>query len=124
MGVAVMIIAAIVTGLLIFLAKRAPTGAIPSTAIPEKSIAVLPFDNLSRDPDNAFFASGIQDEILVRLAKIGAMKVISQTSTQQYQSNPRNLSGVGSQLGDANTPAGRVQKADNAVPINVPPVNV
>src|SRR5262249_17847281 len=56
-----------------------------------KSIAVLPFENLSRDPDNAFFASGIQDEILTRLAKIGDLKVISRTSTQQYQSKPESL---------------------------------
>jgi TolB-like protein/class 3 adenylate cyclase/Tfp pilus assembly protein PilF len=118
-GAALLMIAAVVSGLLIFLSKRSPTAAITSTAIPEKSIAVLPFDNLSRDPDNAFFASGIQDEILVRLAKIGALKVISRTSTQQYQSKPGNLSEIGRQLGVANILEGSVQKAGNVVHINV-----
>ncbi|MFN2542077.1 MAG: tetratricopeptide repeat protein [Chthoniobacterales bacterium] len=87
--------------------------------LPDKSIAVLPFDNLSRDPENAFFASGIQDEILTRLAKIGALKVISRASTQQYQSKPGNLSGIGRQLGVAHILEGSVQKAGNAVHINV-----
>ena len=64
--------------------------ATPS-AIPEKSIAVLPFENLSRDPDNAYFADGIQEEILTRLAKIADLKVISRTSTQRYQSKPAIL---------------------------------
>ena len=85
----------------------------------EQSIAVLPFDNLSRDPDNAFFASGIQDEILTRLAKIGALKVISRTSTQQYQSKPTSLSTIGKQLGVAHILEGSVQKAGDAVHINV-----
>src|SRR5678809_1549602 len=65
----------------------------------EKSIAVLPFENLSRDPDNAYFATGIQDEILTRLAKIGALKVISHTSTQQYAPRPTNLPEIARQLG-------------------------
>ena len=67
-----------------------PTGS----AIPEKSIAVLPFDNLSRDPDNAYFVEGIQDEILTRLSKIADLKVISRTSTQKYKSAPDNLRDV------------------------------
>jgi TolB-like protein len=92
-------------------------------AVPERSIAVLPVDNLSRDPDNAFFASGIQDEILTRLAKIGALKVISRGSTQQYQSKPANLSEIGKQLGVANILEGSVQKAGNAVHINVQLIN-
>ena len=91
--------------------------------MPQRSIAVLPFDNLSRDPDNAFFASGIQDEILTRLAKIGALKVISRGSTQQYQSKPANLSEIGKQLGVANILEGSVQKAGNAVHINVQLIN-
>jgi TolB-like protein/tetratricopeptide (TPR) repeat protein/class 3 adenylate cyclase len=115
-GVVILIIAAVGIGLLILRLKRSPAAL---TAIPEKSIAVLPFDNLSRDPDNAFFASGIQDEILVRLAKIGALKVISRTSTQQYQSKPGNLSEIGRQLGVSNILEGSVQKAGNAVHINV-----
>ncbi|MEO5718465.1 MAG: protein kinase [Chthoniobacterales bacterium] len=97
----------------------APTPTSASVAIPEQSIAVLPFENLSRDPDNAFFASGIQDEILTRLAKIGALKVISRTSTQQYQSKPGNLSEIGKRLGVAHILEGSVQKAGNAVHINV-----
>jgi TolB-like protein/Flp pilus assembly protein TadD len=87
--------------------------------VPDRSIAVLPFDNLSSDPDNAFFASGIQDEILTRLAKIGALRVISRASTQQYQSKPANLSAIGKQLGVANILEGSVQRAGNAVHINV-----
>ena len=63
----------------------------PAAAIPYKSIAVLPFENLSREKDNAYFADGIQEEILTRLAKIADLKVISRTSTQQYQSKPGNL---------------------------------
>jgi TolB-like protein/thioredoxin-like negative regulator of GroEL len=94
-----------------------------NNAAPETSIAVLPFDNLSRDPDNAFFASGIQDEILTRLAKIGALKVISRGSTQQYQSKPANLSEIGKQLGVAHILEGSVQKAGNAVHINVQLIN-
>ena len=115
LAIGLLVVAAIVAGF-VFLLRR-PTPA--ASAIAEKSIAVLPFDNLSRDPDNAFFASGIQDEILVRLAKIGALKVISRTSTQQYQSKPGNLSEIGRQLGAANILEGSVQKAGNAVHINV-----
>jgi TolB-like protein len=86
---------------------------------PEKSIAVLPFENLSRDPDNAYFAAGIQDEILTRLAKIGALKVISHTSTQQYGVRPDNLPEIAHQLGVANILEGSVQKAADQVHINV-----
>ena len=94
------------------------TRSIPATVL-EKSIAVLPFENLSRDPDNAFFASGIQDEILTRLAKIGALKVISRTSTQQYQSKPQSLIEIAKQLGVANILEGSVQRAGDQVHINV-----
>jgi TolB-like protein len=87
--------------------------------IPEKSIAVLPFDNLSDDKSNAYFAEGIQDEILTRLSKIAALKVISRTSTQKYQSAPGNLREVGKQLGVANLLEGSVQKIANAVHVNV-----
>ena len=85
----------------------------------EKSIAVLPFENLSRDPDNAYFADGIQEEILTRLAKIANLKVISRSSTQKYKSAPDNLREVGRQLGVANLLEGSVQKIANAVHINV-----
>jgi TolB-like protein/predicted Zn-dependent protease len=89
----------------------------------ERSIAVLPFDNLSRDPDNAYFAEGIQEEILTRLAKIGGLKVISRTSTQRYQSKPGNLSEIAKQLGVANILEGSVQRAADRVRVNVQLVN-
>jgi TolB-like protein/Tfp pilus assembly protein PilF/class 3 adenylate cyclase len=92
--------------------------AATSLPISEKSIAVLPFENLSRDPDNAYFATGIQDEILTRLAKIGALKVISHTSTQQYAARPGNLSEIARQLNVANILEGSVQKAGDQVHIN------
>jgi TolB-like protein/Flp pilus assembly protein TadD len=89
------------------------------SAIPEKSIAVLPFENRSRDPDNAYFADGIQDEILTRLAKIGDLKVISRTSTQHYKSAPENLPEIGRQRGVAHVLEGSVQKSGDAVRVNV-----
>ncbi len=89
------------------------------SAIPQKSIAVLPFENLSEDKSNAYFAEGIQDEILTRLSKIADLKVISRSSTQKYKSAPDNLREVGQQLGVANLLEGSVQKAGNAVHINV-----
>ncbi|HEY3600777.1 MAG TPA: adenylate/guanylate cyclase domain-containing protein, partial [Chthoniobacterales bacterium] len=87
--------------------------------IPEKSIAVLPFENLSDDKANAYFTEGIQDEILTRLSKIADLKVISRTSTQKYKSAPDNLRDIAKQLGVANILEGSVQKAANAVHINV-----
>ena len=90
-----------------------------ASAIPEKSIAVLPFDNLSDDKSNAYFAEGMQDEILTRLAKVGALKVISRTSTMQYAGKPGNLSEIARQLGVMNIVEGSVQKAANRVRINV-----
>src|SRR5258707_1209848 len=92
-----------------------PTGS----AIPEKSIAVLPFENLSDDKSNAYFAEGIQDEILTRLSKIADLKVISRTSTQKYKSAPDNLREIGQELGVANILEGSVQKIANAVHANV-----
>jgi len=74
-------------------------------------VAVLPFENLSPDPNNAYFADGIQEEILTRLAGIADLKVISRTSTQQYQSKPRNLREIAKQLGVANVLEGSVQRA-------------
>src|SRR4029077_7034393 len=87
-------------------------------AAPEKSIAVLPFENRSRDPDNAYFADGIQDEILTRLSKIADLKVISRTSTQHYKSAPENLPEIAKQLGVANIVEGSVQKNGDAVRVN------
>jgi TolB-like protein/Tfp pilus assembly protein PilF/class 3 adenylate cyclase len=95
-----------------------PASAVSSGALPERSIAVLPFENLSNDPSNAYFATGIQDEILTRLAKIGALKVISHTSTQQYAARPGNLPEIARQLGVANILEGSVQKAGDEVHIN------
>jgi TolB-like protein len=90
-----------------------------TSIVPEKSIAVLPFENLSRDPDNAYFADGIQEEILTRLAKIAALKVISRTSTQRYQSKPSNLAEIAKELGVAQILEGSVQKAADQVRVNV-----
>ena len=90
----------------------------------DKSVAVLPFQNLSSDPDNAYFADGIQEEVLTRLTKIGDLKVISRTSTQGYQSEPGNLAEIAKQLGVANILEGSVQKAGNQVRVNVHLVNV
>jgi TolB-like protein/Tfp pilus assembly protein PilF len=90
----------------------------------DRSIAVLPFQNLSSDPDNAYFADGIQEEVLTRLAKIGDLKVISRTSTQGYQSEPGNLAEIAKQLGVANILEGSVQKAGSQVRVNVHLVNV
>jgi TolB-like protein/Tfp pilus assembly protein PilF len=90
----------------------------------DKSVAVLPFQNLSSDPENAYFADGIQEEVLTRLAKIADLKVISRASTQQYQSQPGNLAEIARQLGVANILEGSVQKASNQVRVNVHLVNV
>ncbi len=99
--------------------QPAPTGS----AIPEKSIAVLPFDNLSRDPDNAYFCEGVQDEILTRLAKFADLKVISRTSTQHFKSTPDNLPQIAKQLGVAHILEGSVQKANDHVRVNVQLIN-
>jgi len=87
--------------------------------VAEKSIAVLPFDNLSEDKANAYFAEGIQDEILTRLSKIADLKVISRTSTQHYKSAPENLPEIARQLGVAHILEGSVQKSGNTVRVNV-----
>src|SRR5438094_3119660 len=98
---------------------KAARVAAAAAAVPEKSIAVLPFENRSRDPDNAYFADGIQDEILTRLSKIADLKVISRTSTQHYKSAPENLREIARQLGVAHILEGRVQKSGDAVRVNV-----
>jgi TolB-like protein/class 3 adenylate cyclase/Tfp pilus assembly protein PilF len=95
---------------------------LPGTAelpVPEKSIAVLPFENRSEDKANAYFAEGIQDEILTRLSKIADLKVISRTSTQLYKSAPENLRQIARQLGVAHVLEGSVQKSGDAVRVNV-----
>src|SRR5213080_4067327 len=98
---------------------KAARVAAAAAAVPEKSIAVLPFENRSRDPDNAYFADGIQDEILTRLSKIADLKVISRTSTQHYKSAPENLPEIARQLGVAHVLEGSVQKSGEAVRVNV-----
>ena len=100
-------------------------GQPPASAgsLPQKSIAVLPFDNLSRDPDNAYFAEGIQDEILTRLAKVADLKVISRTSTQKYKSAPDNLRDIAKQLGVLNILEGSVQRAADQVRVTVQLIN-
>jgi TolB-like protein/Tfp pilus assembly protein PilF len=90
-----------------------------SAELPAKSIAVLPFDNLSRDPDNAYFAEGVQEEILTRLAKVADLKVIARASTQKFKSAPKSLSEIANQLGVANILEGSVQKANDQVRVNV-----
>jgi TolB-like protein/Tfp pilus assembly protein PilF len=90
-----------------------------SASFSAQSIAVLPFENLSSDKENAFFAEGIQDEILTRLTKIGALKVISRTSTAHLAYSPKNLSGIARQLGVVNILEGSVQKAGDTVHVNV-----
>jgi adenylate cyclase len=104
---------------------RSPTAGDKalSSSIPAKSIAVLPFDNLSRDPDNAFFTEGVQDEILTRLAKVADLKVIARTSTRKFKSAPENLPDVAKQLGVANILEGSVQKAGDQVRVNVQLIN-
>src|SRR5205807_3179563 len=88
-------------------------------AISEKSIAVLPFENLSSDKENAYFTDGVQDEILTDLAKIADLKVISRTSVMQYKSGaPRNLREIGQQLGVAHVVEGSVQRAANKIRVN------
>jgi TolB-like protein/tetratricopeptide (TPR) repeat protein len=99
------------------------TAGAARTELPAKSIAVLPFDNLSRDPDNAYFAEGVQDEILTRLAKVADLKVISRTSTQRFKSSPDNLPQIARQLGVLHILEGSVQKSADQVRVNVQLIN-
>jgi TolB-like protein/Tfp pilus assembly protein PilF len=94
-----------------------------SSELPAKSIAVLPFDNLSEEKGNAYFAEGIQDEILTRLAKVADLKVISRTSTQRFKSAPSDLREIAKQLGVMNILEGSVQKANDQVRVNVQLIN-
>src|SRR5436190_12464065 len=100
-------------------AGAARTEAATGSSIPQKSIAVLPFENLSEDKANAYFADGIQDEILTKLASIADLKVISRTSTAKYKSKPEDLKVVSQQLGVANVVEGTVQKASDKIRVNV-----
>jgi TolB-like protein len=111
-GVLLLVIAMLIVG-------RRPFYKQTGESISQKSIAVLPFENLSEDKANAYFADGIQDKILTRLSKIADLKVISRTSTQHYKSAPENLSEIARQLGVAHILEGRVQKSGDAVRVNV-----
>ena len=113
--ISVVLIAALVVGAALLFRRSGST----ASSAPEKSIAVLPFENLSEDKANAYFAEGIQDEILTRLSKIADLKVISRTSTQHYKSAPENLPQIAKQLGVANILEGSVQKSSDAVRVNV-----
>ena len=122
-----MTLAVVAAGLLAFRVSRhepaAGRAASPVVAeapsIPEKSIAVLPFENLSSDKENAYFTDGVQDEILARLSKIADLKVISRTSTQHYKAAPENLPEIAQQLGVAYILEGSVQKSGDSVRVNV-----
>jgi adenylate cyclase len=100
---------------------RADEGKIDivTPTAPPKSIAVLPFENLSEDKANVYFADGIQEEILTRLSRIGDLKVISRTSTQRFKSSPENVPEIARQLGVANILEGSVRKAGNRVRVHV-----
>ena len=113
--VTLLLLAAIIAAFVLLLRRPARS----ALAIAGKSIAVLPFENLSRDPDNAYFADGIQDEILTRLSKIADLKVISRTSTQHYKSAPDNLREIAKQLEVAHILEGSVQKSGDSVRVNV-----
>ena len=127
------VVAAIAAALFVFQILRSrstsafagPTADRSSSAAPitNKSIAVLPFDNLSRDPDNAYFCEGVQDEILTRLAKVADLKVISRTSTQHFKSAPENLPEIAKKLGVMHILEGSVQKSGNQVRVNVQLIN-
>jgi TolB-like protein len=122
----VVIAGAISVGLFFLGRYSASRGTVPqveSVTVPQKSIAVLPFDNLSRDPDNAYFTEGVQDEILTRLAKVADLKVISRTSTQQFKSAPEDLPRIAKQLGVAHVLEGSVQRANDQIRVNVQLIN-
>jgi TolB-like protein/lipoprotein NlpI len=115
----VIIAGAIATGLFFFGRYTATSKQSGLTELPAKSIAVLPFENHSEEKANAYFADGIQEEILTRLARIADLKVIARTSTQQFQSKPANLSEIAKQLGVANILEGSVQRSADQVRVNV-----
>src|SRR5437867_3595318 len=122
----IVVIGAAISMALFFLGRytvgNTTTAAAPNE-LSAKSIAVLPFDNLSRDPDNAFFAEGVQDEILTRLAKVADLKVIARPSTQKFKSAPENLPDIAKQLGALNVLEGSVQKVNDQVRVNVQLIN-
>jgi serine/threonine protein kinase len=116
-AVLVTLLVALAIGLSVSVWYRTPRVVIP------KSVEVLPLENLSDDPNSAYFADGIREEILTRLASIADLKVISRTSTQRYHSKPGNLAEIAKQLGVANIVEGSVEKATDRVPVNVQLIN-
>src|SRR3984893_9527018 len=121
----IVIVGALISISLFFLGRYTArnTAGAARTELPKTSIAVLPFENLSEEKGNAYFAEGIQDEILARLAKIADLKVISRTSTQKYKSAPDNLREIAKQLAVANILEGSVQKAADQVRVTVQLIN-
>src|SRR5438132_10404712 len=132
------VVAVIAAGLLVFQLVRSKSAVTPrpvtepearpgfqseAATVSNKSIAVLPFDNLSDDKSNAYFTEGVQDEILTRLAKVADLKVIARTSTQRFKSDPENLPDIAKQLGVANILEGSVQKVGDQVRVNVQLIN-
>ena len=115
---AILLLGIIAAGAALFFHRPARL-AMSAPALPEKSIAVLPFENLSEDKSNDYFAAGIQDEILTRLANLGDLKVIARTSTEKYQSHPADLGTIAAELGVAHVLEGSVQKIGNQVHVNV-----
>ena len=121
--IALFLVGALIAGAVLYFKKGAPPPDA-SAVVPEKSVAVLPFNNLSRDPDNAFFTDGVQDQILTALGKVADLKVISRTSVMNYKSEgPRNLREIGQQLGVAHLLEGSVQRAENKVRVNAQLIN-
>src|SRR5262245_40530081 len=119
-GAALLVLGAIIAAL-VFLSRRPTTSALP---VPDKSIAVLPFENLSEDKANAYFTDGVQDEILTDLAKIADLKVISRTSVMQYKSGvERNLRKIAEELGVAHVVEGTVQRAANKIRVSAQLIN-
>jgi len=122
----IVVIGAVISAALFFIGRftvQNKTTAAAPNEIPSKSIAVLPFDSLSEDKSNAYFAEGVQDEILTRLAKVADLKVISRTSTQRFKSAPSDLRDIAKQLGVMNILEGSVQKANDKVRVNVQLIN-
>ncbi len=116
----VVVIAGVISASLFFLGRyTAPNKQGWRADLPGKSLAVLPFANLSGNPENAYFAAGIQDEIITRLAKIAQLKVVSCLSTQRFKSSPDDLPAIAKQLGVANILQGSVQRSAHEVRVNV-----
>src|SRR5205085_11233463 len=115
--ITLLLLATLIAGVVLFIHRpRTPEAAATQPPVPAKSVAVLPFENLSRDPENEFFTNGVQDEILSHLSKVADLRVISRTSVMQYKTGAgRNLREIAQQLGVAHVVEGSVQRAANKV---------